>query len=384
MNFSRFIMAHPRPDLAHWPEPLTAPGAAQACPTCLPSPANQQTSQGDSHPDRPIERAVRFASVPSQFGGFILQRPAYCGETEIFSAGSWRTRAFISPICLSAPGVRRSPAHAFRSGQIGSPVRTIRAYAFRFREAAASLCAPLQLGGLTFGGPAFPSTALPIPALDALICGIREVLPRLRPLAPAAFTDTANQLTFPEYPDSCRPFERAVRFAPMPSRIGVFTFMHPAFAPAPVRNLAPVALICGHCSGRRALRFLGPSAIADAAMQRTFPRPSGSFRPFSPSSPAPNSRLRTKRKGDGICFDLSTGVLGNEFRDSSNNPAQQIGLSYLRGHFPGPNDRQDSTFSRKKCGRAAGAIFPPLLRVSGTLRREFPFFQPTTNTNPYL
>lgn len=61
-------MAHGRFHFAHWRQPLTAPGAAQACPACLPSPANQQTSQGDLRLARRIERSVRFTPRPSQLG----------------------------------------------------------------------------------------------------------------------------------------------------------------------------------------------------------------------------------------------------------------------------------------------------------------------------
>ena len=194
-NVTRHTLAHPRPDRAHWPEPLTAPGAAQACPSCLPSLSNQRNLEGNLRPDRPIERAVRSASVPSQLGGFTVRQPA--------------------------------------------------------------------------------------------------------------------------------------------------------FSQAPWQNFAPNALNCGHCSGRRALRVLGPSAIADAAIQRSFPKSSGFIRPFFPSSLFPKTLLRAKRKGGGICFDLSSGVLGNQLRDSLNHPARQTGLSYLRVRFPGSNDRQECTFPRK-------------------------------------
>jgi len=376
-------MAHPRFCAAHWPKPLTAPGAAQACPTCLPSPSNQRTGHGDMRPDRPNERAVRSAPVPSQFGGFMSGTAGLLADQNHFShipdhtATDLRTCEITPPICHFAAGVSGFPAHAHRFGQIGAPVMTTGVRVVHLNGPSASL--PLQINALTFR-VADSSRLLDFPSLMSVPCSGRQ---GLRPLAPPFLTGAAHQLTFPAYPGFCRPFERAVRFASVLSRIGVFTLVHPAISPQPVRNLVPDALICGHCSGRRALRFLGPSALADAAMQRSFPDFSGFIRPFSPSSPAPNSRLQTQRKGAGICIDLSTGVLGNKFQNSSNNPAQQIGLSYLRGHFPGPNDRQDSTFSRKKCGRVAGAIFPPLLRVSGTLRRKFPFFQPPTTTQTH-
>ena len=176
--------------------------------------------------------------------------------------------------------------------------------------------------------------------------------PSLRPggrrvLASPAFGTAANQRTFKDDPRPCRPIERAVRFASVPSQLGGFTVRRPAFSPSPLQNFAPNALDCGHCSGRWALRVLGPSTIADAAIQRSFPESSGFVRSFFPSSPSPKTLLRAKGKGGGIRFDLSTGVLGNSLRDSLNHPARQTRFSYLRGHFPGSNDRQDCTFPRK-------------------------------------
>jgi hypothetical protein len=169
----------------------------------------------------------------------------------------------------------------------------------------------------------------------------------LRVLAAPAFGTAANQRTFKDDQRPGRPIERAVRSVSVPSQLGGFTVRRPTFPPAPWQNIASNALNCGHCSGRGALRVLGPSAIADAAIQRSFPKSSGLVRPFFPSSLSPKTLLRAKRKGGGICFDLSSGVLGNQFRDSLNYPARQTGLSYLRGHFPGSNDRQECTFPRK-------------------------------------
>ena len=168
-----------------------------------------------------------------------------------------------------------------------------------------------------------------------------------RVLAAPAFGTAANQRTLKDDPRPGRPIERAVRSASVPSQFGGFTVKRPAFSAAPWQNSAPNALNCGHCSGRRALRVLGPSTIADAAIQRSFPESSGFVRPFCPSSPSHKPRLLAKRKGGGICFDLSTGVLGNQLRDSLNDPARQTGLSYLRVRFPGSNDRQECTFPRK-------------------------------------
>ncbi len=48
---------------AHWPEPLTAPGAAQACPAGLPSPANQLTSADSLDGVRPFDPSSRLPSV---------------------------------------------------------------------------------------------------------------------------------------------------------------------------------------------------------------------------------------------------------------------------------------------------------------------------------
>ena len=168
-----------------------------------------------------------------------------------------------------------------------------------------------------------------------------------RVLAAPAFATAANQRTFKDDPRPGRPVERAVRSASVPSQFGGFTLRRTAFSSAPWQNCAPNAPYCGHCSGRRVFRVLGPSAIADAAIERSFPESSCFVRPFCPSSPSPKTLLRAKRKGGGICFDLSTGVLGKQLRDSLNDPARQTGLSYLRGHFPGSNDRQDCTFPRK-------------------------------------
>ena len=167
-----------------------------------------------------------------------------------------------------------------------------------------------------------------------------------RGLAAPAFGTAANQRTLKDDLRPGRPIERAVRSASVPSQLGGSTVRRPALSPAPWQNVAPNALNCGHCSGRWALRVLGPSAIADAAIQRNFPELSGFVRPFFPSSLSHKPRLLAKRKG-GIQFDLSSGVLGNQLRGSLNHPTRQTGLSYLRGHFPGSNDRQECTFPRK-------------------------------------
>ena len=68
-----------------------------------------------------------------------------------------------------------------------------------------------------------------------------------------------------------------------------FTVGRPAFCWAPWQNIVGNALNCGHCSGGRVFRVLGPSAIADAVIKSNFPNPqvssAHSFRPRSlPSS----------------------------------------------------------------------------------------------------
>jgi hypothetical protein len=202
---------------------------------------------------------------------------------------------------------------------------------------------------------------------------------RRRVLAAPVFEAAANQRTFKDDPRPGRPIERAVRSASVPSQLGGFTVRQPVSFPAPWQNFAPNALNCGRRPGRRALRVLGPSAIADAAIQRSFPESSGFVRPFFPSSPSHKPRLRAKRKGGGICFDLSSGVLGNQFRDSLNHPARQTGLSYLRLRFPGSNDRQECTFPGGKCGRAAFAQFPAVPARVRHASEGVTFFQPTNN-----
>ena len=192
-----------------------------------------------------------------------------------------------------------------------------------------------------------------------------------RVLAAPAFGTAANQRTFKDDPRPGRPIERAVRSASVPSQLGGFTVRRPAFSSAPWQNVARNALNCGHCSGRRALRVLGPSAIADAAIQRSFPESSGFVRPFFPSSRSPKPLLRAKRKGGGICFDLSSGVLGNQFRDSLNDPARQTGFSYLRGYFPGSNDRQDSGLSPDWSRARIAGGFPRARQISPSKLRRF-------------
>jgi hypothetical protein len=368
-------MAHLRFYSAHCSHPLTAHGAAQACPLYLPSGFNQRTGRGNPRLGRPVEKAFRFAFRTFQLGNFISGTgPSILILRHAFHVPGRRPtdsrRCEIHPpICHFADGLSGFPAPALRFGQIGSPVMTTGVRVVHLSGLFASR--PIQINASTC------PTADSLRLLDVLslmraLCSGRQ---ELRPLAPPLLTGPVHQLTCPGYAGACRPIERAVRFASVPSQFGDSINLHSAFPPARVRNLAPVALNCGHCSGRRARRFLGPSAFADAASQRSIPKLSGSIRPFSPSSLSPKPQLRTQRKGVGIPFDLSIGVFGNPLQDSSIHRPRPVDPCTFAVVLPGPNDRQDSTFPRKSAGGPLTLIFPPLLRVSGTLRRHQHFFK---------
>ena len=100
MNPSRSHMAHPRFCPAHWPEPLTASGAAQACPSCLPSPANQLTRQDGSRPGRPLATGNRFALRRFPIGSLTPGRPAFL-PSRIRGCG-----ALICSLCFGRLGLR--------------------------------------------------------------------------------------------------------------------------------------------------------------------------------------------------------------------------------------------------------------------------------------
>jgi hypothetical protein len=86
IKFSSSSLAHPRPNRAHWPEPPA-------------SPSNQLTRQGDPRPGCRIERAVRFATVPSQIDAFIGNRPAS-------SLTRWQNNAQETLICSLCSGAQ--------------------------------------------------------------------------------------------------------------------------------------------------------------------------------------------------------------------------------------------------------------------------------------
>jgi len=273
-----FLTAHVRIFSAHCSHPLTAPGAAQACPLCLPSGSNQRTGSGDFRLVRPVEKAFRFAFRTSQLGSFIsgtgrsirILRHAF--HVPDRRSTDPRTCEIHPPICHFAAGVSGFPAPAFRSGQIGAPVMTTGIRVVHLNGPDASL--PIQINALR-PAPADSLRLLDVLSLMSAPCSGRQ---ELRPLAPPLLTGPAHQLTCPGYAGACHPIERAVRFASVPSQFGDFINLHFAFPPARVRNLDPVALNCGHCSGRRARRFLGPSAH--------------SLRPRFPTSPSSGRKER--------------------------------------------------------------------------------------------
>jgi hypothetical protein len=86
MKFSRSSLAHPRSNRAHWPETPA-------------SPSNQLTRQGDFRPGCRIERAVRFAPVPSQISWFTRNRPA-------LSLTPWQPSALEALICSLCSGAQ--------------------------------------------------------------------------------------------------------------------------------------------------------------------------------------------------------------------------------------------------------------------------------------
>lgn len=278
-----------------------------------------------------------------------------------------RTCEIHPPICNFAAGVSGFPAPAIRFGQIGAPVMTTSFRVVHLNGPDASL--PIQINALT-SRPADCSRLLDFFPLMSIPCSGRQ---GLRPLAPLLLTGAAHQLTCPGYTGFCRPIERTVRSASVTSQFGSFTLMHLSFPPAPAQNIAPVALICGHCSGRRALRFLGPSATADAANQRSFPERSGSIRSFSPSSLSPKPQLQTQRKGGFTRMSpginpTDTPIFSTPFKPSvvHETPA----FSDKSSISPLPNVIGQSDFPWKSPSRHFAAQKISVLRVSGTLRRE--------------
>ncbi len=299
MTSCRSSMAHPRLFPAHGPEPLTAPGAAQACPTCLPSPSHQLTFDDDLRPNRPLQKGPRFAPCHFAIGDLTGKRPA---DTQSRIPAM---NVLMSGLCSGRQGWRplallffTQSAHQHNSPDLlgfarpvipSSPLRPdTRLRAERF-------------GAVTFRPSPFASLPMPVPASLSLICRIADVWPRLRPLAVAATVNPANQPTSEGDLRHGLPLKKAVRFAPNLSSIGDSTGNRPAHILAFLPNCVLVAAGCGHCSGLQALCC--PSSIADAATRHSFAEFSGMVRPFVASSFGLSARLRAQRIGGFIQSD---------------------------------------------------------------------------------
>ncbi|OJV11823.1 MAG: hypothetical protein BGO12_08350 [Verrucomicrobia bacterium 61-8] len=129
-----------------------------------------------------------------------------------------------------------------------------------------------------------------------------------------------------------------------------------------------MAALIGHRrAGSPGLRPLAPLPSTSAPNQRTFADLPGCARPFLPSSPSPKPRLRAERIGGVISFDLSSGVLGNEFRDSLNYLVRPFGFPTFAVIFLRQMTVRIALFLRKSAERKKRG-FSVALRVSGTLR----------------
>ena len=220
MRIHRSIMAHLPLFPAHGSEPLTAPGAAQACPTCLPSPSHQLTRVGDFRPRCPLQKSARFAPRHFAIGNITGNRPA---------DGHFRIPAMnvlMSGLCSGSQGLR----------PLAPPFLTEAAHQHNFPDSlgfarpivpSSPLRPDTRLRAERFGAvicrrPAFLGLPMPVPAVHPLICGVRDVWPKLRPLALAALANPANQLTCDGDLRHDRPLMKGVRFAPDHSSIGGF------------------------------------------------------------------------------------------------------------------------------------------------------------------
>jgi hypothetical protein len=76
-NVTRHTFAHRRLHRAHLHPSLRQGGRQVLAAPAFGTAANQRTFKDDLRPGRPIERAVRFASVPSQLGGSTVRRLAF-------------------------------------------------------------------------------------------------------------------------------------------------------------------------------------------------------------------------------------------------------------------------------------------------------------------
>jgi hypothetical protein len=190
-------MAHPRFYSAHCSHPATAPGAAQACPLCLPSGSNQRTCVGHPRLGRPVEKSFRFALRTSQLGSFIpgtarsLPSPSRVFHIPDHAGADSRTCEIPPPICHFAAGVSGFPAPAIRFGQIGAPVMTTGFRVVHLNGLAASL--PIQINAVT-SRLADCSRRLDFFPLMSIPCSGRQ---GLRPLAPPLLTGGRSSAHLP-------------------------------------------------------------------------------------------------------------------------------------------------------------------------------------------
>ncbi len=359
-------VTHARPSAAHCRPPATAPGAAQACPGCLPCGDNQLIRHGHSRLRLRIKRAVRSASVPSQLGAGTRLRPAFRRNCE----GSWiwspRICAILSPICHSAAGASGFPAHPGRCAQIGSLAGMTTTLAAHFREASASLYASRQIGGSIFRRPAV--FLLPIPERSALMGFPGSGRYGLRPLAPPFLTGASHQRHLSDALGGARPFDPSLPFRPdtrrRTERFGASNCERPALSLLPMPIPAGCPLIFGVREVWLVLRPLARTALAEPANQHTRFDFLISARPFLPSSLSSKPRLRAERNG-GLTPGPKAGYT-HRWTLPGIHPTGKFPLPDVmqESDFPGGNHR--SFFDAQK-------IF--VLRVSGTLRNHPIFHQ---------
>ncbi len=190
--------------------------------------------------------------------------------------------------------------------------------------------------------------------------------PEAAQACPTCLPSSANQLTFDDDPRLGRSLRKSARFAPRLSTISDFTEHRPAAFPP--RILAMNALIGNCLAGSPGLRPLAPRPSASDPNQRKVSEAPGFACPFLPSSPSPKPRLRAKRIGSVTFLDLSIGVFGNEFRDSSKHPSDRADSGTLVVVFPVPNDQQEMHFSPEKCRGGSRSLIFPAVSCAGQAR----------------
>lgn len=133
-------------DHAHLPEPLTAPGAAQTCPACLPSPSNQRTFLDPLGHARPFDPSSRLPLVGLRGDriGSVIVSPREGRKREVSVCG----------------GASTSPAYQGETSPISgrfNPSPALRHLAFPYLSGISSL--PNVIGQSDFPGgnhsPAF-------------------------------------------------------------------------------------------------------------------------------------------------------------------------------------------------------------------------------------